>query len=115
MMRDLIDLVLTWWKCDRIRVRPSEGRLFRLRPGAVLCFSHSPDAPRVSAEVVARRVSRDPDRPRVVYDCRESQSEGELMVTRDCEPEPTVEWFVDGQVFELRADDIEVFQAEHAK
>ena len=75
MMRDLVDLVLTWWKRDLIRARPSEGRLFRLRPGAVLCFSPSPDARRVSAEVVARRVSQDPHHPRIYYDCRDSQED----------------------------------------
>ena len=112
MMRDLVDLVLTWWKRDRIRVRPSEGRMFRLQPGTVLCFSRSPGAPRVSAEVVVRRDIQGAECPRICCFCHTSQGDGELIVTRHGDCPPTIEWFADGRSFDLVPDDIEVFQAE---
>ncbi len=86
--------------------------MFRLRPGTVLCFSHSPGAPRVSAEVVVRRDIRGSDCPRVCCLCHTSQGDGELIVTSRGDRPPTVEWFADGRSFELYPDDIEVFQAE---
>lgn len=108
---DCVDLVLAWWKRDRIRVRPSEGRLFRLRPGTVLCFSGSPDSLPATAEVVARSEGRDPRRPGVCYSCSASQGDGELIVTRDGEGVARIQWLAGGRSRELLADDIEVFSA----
>jgi len=109
MMRDLMDLVLTWWKRDRIRVRPSEGRLFRLRPGTVLCFSESPQAPAITAEVVARRDDQEVRRPTICYLCRTSAGDGELIVTCRGVEQPAIDWFADDGSCELQPDDIEVF------
>jgi hypothetical protein len=115
MMRDLVDLVNGWWKRDRIRVRPSEGRLFRLRPGAVLCFSDSPHTPPINAEVVARRDDQDARCPTICYFCRTSRGEGELIVTYRGAGGPAIDWFADGALFELQADDIEVFYSDSRK
>lgn len=109
LMRDLVDLVLAWWKRDRIRVRPSEGRLFRLRPGTVLCWADSPHSPPTSAEVVARAAGQDPKRPGVCYFCRTSRGDGELIVTRGGDGRPVIEWFIAGCGCDLHADDIEVY------
>ncbi len=111
MMRDLVDLVGTWWKRDRIRVRPSEGRLFRLQPGTVLCFSPSPAAPRISVEVLVRREIKGSDCPRVCCFCRTGEGNGALVVTNNVDRPTTIEWFSDGHSFDLHPDDIEVFQA----
>ena len=111
MMRDLVDLVLTWWNRDRIRVRPSDGRMFRLGPGTVLSFSPSLGDPRVSAEVVERREIKGTDCPRVCCICRTGEGNGALVVTNNVDRPPTIEWSSDGHSFDLHPDDIEVFQA----
>ncbi len=41
----------SWWLSDRIRASPSEGRLLRIRPGAILVING------VQAEVVSRRMT----------------------------------------------------------
>ena len=32
----IADLVVSWWRTDRIRVSPCEGRLLRLTPGSIV-------------------------------------------------------------------------------
>ena len=113
MMRSLVDLIHAWWQRDRIRVRPSEGRLLRLRPGTVLCFSNSSHTPQQWVEVVAREYDQNVQWPTVCYACRTSQGEGELIVSYRGDSQPGVEWFAEGESFELHADEIEVFQSEH--
>ncbi len=115
MMRSLIDLAQAWWRCDRIRVRPSEGRLFRLRPGTVLCFSNAPLTAPTRAEVVALRREQHVARPTVCYFCRTSQGEGELLVTSGEGRRPVIDWLSDDESFEVHADDIEVFPAGERK
>jgi hypothetical protein len=110
MMRDLVDLAVTWWKRDRIRVSPSEGRMFRLQPGTVLCFSCSPGAPRVSVEVVVRKEIKGSDCPRICCFCVTGEGNGALVVTNNVDLPPTIEWFDNGRTFDLHPDDIEVFQ-----
>ena len=108
-MREFVDLVRAWWKRDRIRVRPSEGRLFRLRLDAVLCFAcHRREQP-ISAQVVARCENFDFGHAHVCYFCRTSQGDGELVVAYG-EDGPAIEWRADGTSYELHVDDIEVFQ-----
>jgi hypothetical protein len=109
MMGSFVELLHAWWQRDRIRVRPSEGRLFRLCPGTVLCFSTSPHTPQLSVVVVARRDDQMARHPMICYFCRGSQGEGELVVTWCGDRSPGVSWFADGESFELHADDIEVF------
>jgi len=109
-MRELVDLVLAWWRRDTIRVRPSEGRMLRLRPGAVLCFSLKASATRTSVEVVSRTVDRAEGASRVTYVCQTGCGSGELIVTLEHDQAPHVIWSTEEVSFELHVDDIEVFQ-----
>ena len=36
LLRDVLRLVRSWWRSDRIRIGPAEGRLLRLQPGALV-------------------------------------------------------------------------------
>ena len=110
MMSELVELVVTWWKRDRIRVRPSEGRMFRLQPGTVLCLSHSPGAPPESVEVLVRREIKGSDCPRICCFCRTGGGNGALVVTSNNDRPPTIEWFANGRSFDLHPDDIDVYQ-----
>jgi hypothetical protein len=51
----------TWWRIDRLRVSPAEGRLLRIEPPARLLVGGA------LFEVCGRSVSRKRERPTVVY------------------------------------------------
>lgn len=63
-----------WWRSDRIRAPPGEGRLLRLAPGDFLRIASE------SAQVVSRQVMRDGDEPLIVYRCETATASVELVV-----------------------------------
>ncbi len=70
MLRRLLGLVEYWWSADRIRVSPSEGRLLRLGPGAVLLLCGE------AVQVTGRRA----DDAGVTYRCTSATGDGEVRV-----------------------------------
>ena len=63
MFRDLARLLRSWWRCDRIRVAPREGRLLRLNPRDRLIVRG------VAATIVRRTLKEIGGEPVVDYDC----------------------------------------------
>jgi hypothetical protein len=73
--REAWELVRSWWRVDRIRVSPREGRLLSLEPPCVVFITSRP------AQVV-ERIAPDPTAsdPSVTYRCRTSTGPAELCV-----------------------------------
>jgi hypothetical protein len=101
---DFLALVRDWWRVDRPRISPGEGRLLRVEAPAVLAIHTR------RIEVISRRVDRQTGPPSVVYGCRCDNEACELRVT----PMPgvcrlEVHW-IDRQGDSLIAEDeVEVF------
>lgn len=86
--------------------------MYRLRPGAVLCFSCSPGESPTTAEVVSHNTCADTGEPHICYFCRTAHGDGEMIVTNS-NGGANIEWFTAGKLFSLCAEDIEVFQADN--
>jgi len=52
LLNDIARLIGSWWKIDRVRISPREGRLLRLKPPCVVVVEDRP------AEVLARTLAR---------------------------------------------------------
>jgi hypothetical protein len=63
LVSSVASLLHWWWRCDRIRASPREGRLLRLTPP---CFVRIAGEP---AEVVSRQVVCSADGPAIVHRC----------------------------------------------
>ena len=70
LVRRLGCLLHSWWTCDRIRVSPDEGKMFRLQPGSWLVLDDE------AFEVVERQVHRQT----VVYSCRGRHSSLRVVI-----------------------------------
>ena len=101
-LRDVGLLIAAWWRRDRIRVAPAEGRLLRLRPSCRLLILGE------AAEVVSRAV--DAGGVALVYQCRTAAAEGTLIVHWDARTEARrIEWRDGRGAVDLAPDDIEVY------
>lgn len=72
LLAALVDLLRAWWRVDRIRASPREGRLLRLEVADFLTVRGEP------ARVVARRVGVDAEGRFVAYRCETAAGEREL-------------------------------------
>lgn len=70
----LMRLLHWWWRGDRIRAPPSEGRLLRLAPPCFLRIAGEP------AEVVSRQVAIAGDGQLIVHRCESAAGDFELAV-----------------------------------
>ena len=70
-------LLRAWWKVDRIRVRPTEGRLLRLQPGCVISVEQRP------VEIVGRHTEQSDASGTVAYDCNTADGTANLVVVSD--------------------------------
>lgn len=70
-------LVRAWWKVDRIRVRPAEGRLLRLQPGCVISVEQRP------VEIIRRHTKQSDASGTVLYDCSTADGTANLVVVSD--------------------------------
>jgi len=99
-----VRLLGSWWRADRVRISPCEGRLLRL---CVPCIV------RVGGryvQVVRRRTGQTPGGPYVCYECEIEGGRGELWVEPAGERcPPRVIWREAGMVRTLTPDDVEVF------
>ena len=80
LVQAIIELLRSWWRVDRIRSSPVEGRLLRLQPPAFLVIEGR------TIEITRRVAGQDRDGPFVVYDCLENGSDSRLLIrpTVDC-------------------------------
>jgi hypothetical protein len=70
----LARLLHWWWRCDRIRAPPSEGRLLRLVPPCFLRIAGEP------VEVVSRHVAFAGDSQLILHRCQGEAGDFELAI-----------------------------------
>lgn len=75
IVRDLYWAMRSWWRNDRIRASPREGRLWRLRPGDLVVFGD------MEAEVLTRSVVDRPAGPALSLTCRTASGTAEFEVS----------------------------------
>ena len=109
LLTDVRRLIEAWWKIDRIRASPREGRLLRIEPPCVVVVEEQP------AEVVARTLGRTADETgaiRVDYDCRSAQGACRLRLTvTACGAIAAIAWTADGIEQLVSEEQVEVYQS----
>ena len=99
-----VRLLRSWWRADRVRLSPGEGRLLRLGAPCILRFGGR------YVQVMRRRTGQTPGGPYVCYECEVDGQTGELWVEPTGERlPPRVAWREGGVVRVLAADEVEVF------
>ena len=98
---DVLSLFQAWWRRDRIRSSPREGKLLRLAPGAILCIAGK------AVEVEMRDVIETADGSVLRYRCRDTDSYPELWIT--LRPAPLIVWSCGDDAVDLAVEDIEVW------
>ena len=95
-------LVRSWWRVDRIRVSPGEGKLLHLQPGALITIDDQ------RAEIVGRST---PTGDEVIYDCRTGDATAQLVV-RLCRRSHglQVEWVEQGRSRAVAETDVIVWR-----
>lgn len=80
LLNDMARLVASWWRIDRVRISPREGRLLRLQPPCVVVVEDRP------AEVLARTLANLPHgaSATTVADDRLFADNGLLEVLYEC-------------------------------
>jgi hypothetical protein len=122
LLTDMARLIQSWWKLDRVRISPREGRLLRLKPPCVVVVEDRP------AEVLARTLARtstgasattiageegsftDTSSIEVVYDCRSVAGSCRLRLA--IAPGGTLEavyWTSDGRERRIDEESVEVY------
>lgn len=112
LLTDMARLLRSWWKIDRVRISPREGRLLRLKPPCVVVVEDRP------AEVLARTLGRNSTATiagneewiSVVYDCRSVA--GSCRLRLSVAPGGTLEavyWTTDGQERWVTEESVEVY------
>lgn len=99
---DVVSLFRAWWRQDRIRSSPREGKLLRLAPGAILCIAGR------TIEVESRDVIETGQGSILRYRCRDTDICPELWIT--LRPVPLIVWSCGGEELGLTVDDIEVWR-----
>lgn len=109
LLADVRHLIEAWWKIDRIRASPREGRLLRIEPPCVVIVDERP------AEVVARTLGRSAGEGgpiHVDYECRSAQGACRLRLTvTACGAIGAIFWTAEGAERMVTENEVEVFQA----
>ncbi len=110
----LVRLIRDWWRIDRVRISPREGRLLRLQPGDLLQLEGM-TVTVIARQVYPRRVYPrrvDPDASGVRYRCEGAGFGGELWVGLDAGRQADeVVWSRQGCQQRLPAVEVEVYPA----
>ena len=107
LVKRVASLLHSWWRGDRIRSPPAEGRLLRLRPPCYLLLRGQ------SLEVTSREVQERGGKMSVVYVCQTRGGQGNLVVEPGTIlPAVMSEWHENGKVVRLPEADVEVFCAD---
>lgn len=98
------ELVRDWWRVDRVRASPREGRLMRLRPPCIIRVGGQ------VVEVLRRSVGQTSAGSYVTYDCDNGAGPCRLRVTPvGTTHYPIVHWFESGQEREISEDQVVIF------
>jgi hypothetical protein len=100
LLRSVLDLILTWWNVDRIRVSPREGGLLRLVPGSIVCVAGTP------LEITGRVVHGTSQGDWLQYRCSSTQADGDLWISTI---PVRIHWCQNGHECELTPDEIELW------
>ena len=104
----LLDCVRSWWRVDRIRASPREGRLLRLHPPCFVVIGGR------SFEIAHRVVGQDAEGPFVDYNVRSQEGSARLLVRLIVETSQTViHWIGPDGERSLEPCDIGVFEPLH--
>lgn len=101
----LRELLRAWWRVDRIRVSPREGRLLRLVPPCYLEYGGD------LWLVESRAVGTGAAGGYVTYRCSLEGQQGELTVLPAAAGREQVRWMVDQQFVDVAADEFGVYGA----
>ncbi|MFM9963230.1 MAG: hypothetical protein ACKV2Q_18635 [Planctomycetaceae bacterium] len=101
----LLDCLRSWWRVDRIRTSPAEGRLLRLHPPCFVVIGGR------SFEVAHRVVGQDAEGPFVDYNIHSSDGPARLLVRLIVETSQTViRWIGPEGERSLMPREVEVFE-----
>ena len=102
--RDVVRLVVGWWRGDRVRVSPEEGRLLRLEPPCFVVVAGRP------AEVLSRTLGHDPGGAFVAYECRSAGGSCRLRIGLGADGAASdVAWTFDEMQRSLRPEEVETY------
>jgi hypothetical protein len=99
----LVSLLRSWWQVDRVRISPREGALLRLQPPCLLMIGNQ------RVEVLARKEPGE-EKTVVVYNCNTGQGPATLRIDLvDQGRRTSVHWQIAGEIYQLSAEDVEVY------
>lgn len=105
----LRDLFRAWWRVDRIRISPREGRLLRLTPPCLLEYD------REIWLVESRAVGTGTTGSYVSYRCSGEGRHALLTVTPASAGREQALWIANGACQAVSADEFEVYEAGSAE
>lgn len=101
LITDLWQLLLAWWRVDRIRASPREGFWLRLEPGdGFLLDNHW-------WEITSRVVDESTSPPTLRYSCRDGDDRGSLRLSLSSE-NPRLRWIHADREVLLDPDEIQM-------
>jgi len=101
--RQMAELVRSWWRVDRIRVSPREGRLMRLTPDSWLEYEGE------MWRVESRSVGTGPAGDFVTYRCSSEGRTGVLSVSPSADGRELIRWEISQRVVDATPDEFEVW------
>lgn len=110
LLQSLSGLARAWWRVDRVRASPSEGRLLRLAAGSAIRVRGEPSL------IATRRVGHTADGPYVVYECEGVAGRSRLLLRPiGGTHQVTVHWITDGNEEALSEDEVDAYPARSAQ
>ena len=103
----MLELVREWWRVDRVRASPFEGRLLRLSPGAIVCVGGK------NYQVTGRAVIEAEDETIVRYHCVGVCENGRLLVRLNRRGSHSLEWIGETSILDITEHDVEVFASRN--
>ena len=104
--KTLLDCLRSWWRVDRIRASPAEGRLLRLHPPCFVVIGGR------SLEIAHRVVGQDAEGPFVDYNVHSPEGSARLLVRLIAETSQTViRWIGPDGERSLEPCEVSVFES----
>lgn len=110
LLHQLASFASAWWRRDRIRCSPNDGRLLRLTPGSALLVRGKP------AVVLRRRVGQTIESAYVAYECDTVTGSCELRVEPiGVSPRARILWRDGAVTMDLGEEDVSAFPAARSR